>query len=266
MIDLARMIQEERERLQRIRETTEQRLQCSANLEGKLRISTKKNQVSYYHRLPEGTTNGEYISKKEMELIRGLAQKTYDEKVLKLVSKREKQFQRLLKEYRSDEIERLYLDECPFRQDLIIPVEPTWEQKLQEWIKKPYQGRSFGEGAPLIRTNRGERVRSKSEKILADYFFQNHIPYKYECPLYLKPYGIVYPDFTFLSPSTGKEIYWEHEGRMDDPDYARKAINKIELYQSNGLLIGEQLILTFETSTTVLNMDSVKKTVEQYLQ
>lgn len=197
MIDLARMIQEERERLQRIRETTEQRLQCSANLEGKLRISTKKNQVSYYHRLPEGSTNGEYISKKEMELIRGLAQKTYDEKVLKLVSKREKQFQRLLKEYRSDEIERLYLDECP---------------------------------------------------------------------LYLKPYGIVYPDFTFLSPSTGKEIYWEHEGRMDDPDYARKAINKIELYQSNGLLIGEQLILTFETSTTVLNMDSVKKTVEQYLQ
>lgn len=51
-----------------------------------------------------------------------------------------------------------------------------------------------------------ERVRSKSEKILADYFYRRKIPYKYECPLTLKGVGTVYPDFTFLSPKTKKKF------------------------------------------------------------
>ncbi|MGE9882258.1 hypothetical protein [Blautia obeum] len=73
-------------------------------------------------------------------------------------------------------------------------------------------------------------MRSKSEKIMADYFFRNGIEYKYEHPLYLNGFGIVYPDFTFLSRKTGEEIYWEHDGRMDDLVYARNAVKKIEAY------------------------------------
>ena len=64
----------------------------------------------------------------------------------------------------------------------------------------------------MILTENGERVRSKSEKILADYFYRQNILYKYEKPLYLKGYGTVYPDFTFLSSKTGKEIYWNMRG------------------------------------------------------
>ena len=55
----------------------------------------------------------------------------------------------------------------------------------------------------------------------------------------MKRFGIVYPDFTFLSPKTGEEIYWEHDGRMDDPEYARKAIKKIETYEKNGIFQGK---------------------------
>lgn len=75
--------------------------------------------------------------------------------------------------------------------------------------------------------------------------FHKGIPYKYEKPLYLKGYGIVYPDFTFLSKRTRKEIYWEHEGRMDDSEYAKTAIKKIKTYEDNGIYLGENLILTF---------------------
>lgn len=42
------------------------------------------------------------------------------------------------------------------------------------------------------------------------FFCRNRIPYKYECPLYLKGVGTVYPDFTFLSLKTGQEIYWKN--------------------------------------------------------
>ena len=117
----------------------------------------------------------------------------------------------------------------------------------------------------VILTQKGERVRSKSEKILADYFYQNGIPYKYEMPLYLKGFGVIYPDFTFLSRRTKKEIYWEHNGRMDDPIYARNAVRKIQAYEECGIYPGEDLILTYETERTILNERIVKSLVEKYL-
>ena len=117
----------------------------------------------------------------------------------------------------------------------------------------------------MIITDRGERVRSKSEKIMADYFYRNGIFYKYERPLYLRGVGILYPDFTFLSPKTGGEIYWEHNGRMDDPVYARKAVNKILTYERNQIYAGEKLILTYETEQTVLSTRTIECMVEKYL-
>ena len=89
-------------------------------------------------------------------------------------------------------------------------------------LKEEYQGKGFKETDPFIYTERGERVRSKSEKILADYFYSHNIPYKYEHPLYLTGFGIVYPDFTVLSQRTRHEMYWEHNGRMEQYFCGRK--------------------------------------------
>ena len=75
----------------------------------------------------------------------------------------------------------------------------------------------------------------------------------------------MYPDFTFLSPRTGQEIYWEHEGMMDKQEYARSAVRKIELYMKNGIYPGERLILTFETEQSMLNQKTLESLVERYL-
>ena len=151
------------------------------------------------------------------------------------------------------------------RQLLVTPVEPIWEKELAKWYDSEYHGKEFYEGPAEIVTEKGERVRSKSEKILADYFYRNNILYQYEKPLYLKGYGTIYPDFTFLSKKTRKEIYREHEGMMDKPEYAKSAVKKIESYQRNGIHLGERLILTFETELTVLNSQIVEELVEKYL-
>ena len=48
-------------------------------------------------------------------------------------------------------------------------------------------------------TIKGERVRSKSEKIIADELYRYQIPYKYEFPLTLATHNRniqLYPDFT----------------------------------------------------------------------
>lgn len=231
--------------------------------EGRLRISCDKNKPRYYQYI--SANNETYIPKAEMERARLLAQKNYNESVVKKAETRLKQIRKITKNYSDDEIEKIYTSMNKERQALITPVEPTWNQLLKKWNEEEYQGKEFKEGMPLILTEKGERVRSKSEKILADYFYRNNILYKYEKPLYLKGYGIIYPDFTFLSKKTHQEIYWEHEGMMDKQDYARTAVRKIELYQLNDIYPGEQLIMSFESEQNPLNSRLIEKLTKKYL-
>ena len=185
--------------------------------------------------------------------------------VVKKGEARLKQIKRITKNYSDDEIEKIYTSMNKARQLLVTPIEPTWDQLLTKWYEEEYQGKEFKEGTPLILTEKGERVRSKSEKILADYFYRKNILYKYEKPLHLKGYGTVYPDFTFLSRKTYREIYWEHEGMMDKQDYARAAVRKIESYQINHIYPGERLIITFETEQNILNSKIIENLIEKYL-
>lgn len=262
MKGLKNLLVKEQEKLQRIIRISKTRLENVP--EGKLRISKSHGYIQYYQ-CTEDNNAGRYICKENAELVRKLAQKTYDEKVLRVAEKRLVQINKLLKTYDQDEITNMYYNENPLRQNLIIPVEPTWEQKLNEWISKKWVGKGFGDGLPVILSERGERVRSKSEKILADYFYRNGIAYKYECPIYLNGLGIVYPDFTFLSKKTGEEIYWEHNGMVDSPDYARKMVRKINAYEQNGFFAGERLILTYETEQTIINTEKIEQMVKRYL-
>ena len=231
---------------------------------GTLRLSKSHNQLQYY-RCTEEKKTGTYINKDNLKLAKLLAQKTYDEKVLKLAEKRLAQIYKITKDYKENEIEEVYFKERVERQNLIEPVEPTWEQKVREWKSREYQGKGFREETPIILTEKGERVRSKSEKIMADYFDRQGIAYKYECPLYLKGIGTIYPDFTFLSPKTGEEIYWEHNGRVDDPVYARNMVRKINAYENNGIFVGERLILTYETEQLILNTGKIEQMVKHFI-
>ena len=263
MENLKELLCEEKSRLEKILQKTKEQLLDAP--QGTLRLSSSKKWTQYYHCLSGQNKNGVYIPKTNEELIHRLAQKSYDEKVQKLAEKRLWQIQRILKDYENEEIENIYLYEHSERHKLIEPVEQTWEQQLKEWMSEKYKGKGFQEGTPVIMTERGERVRSKSEKILADYFYRNDIYYKYERPLYLDHFGVVHPDFTFLSKKTRKEIYWEHDGRMDDPLYAQNAVRKIQAYEENDIYPGERLILTFETEQNVLSTRLIQKLVNKYL-
>lgn len=214
MKGLKKLLLAEQARLERIILVTKERLQTAP--EGNLRLSKCQNYLQYYH-CTDKKKKGTYIRKENMDFIQKLAQKSYDEQVLRLAQKRFSQVKRMMKDYDDDEITNLYYKEHIERQKLVQPVEPTWEQRVQEWKNREYKGKDFQEGTPVILTEKGERVRSKSEKIMADYFFRQGIEYKYECPIYLRGMGTVYPDFTFLSRKTGQEVYWEHNGKMDVP-------------------------------------------------
>lgn len=262
MKGLRNLLLEEQFRLENIVKTTKTRLDNAP--EGRLRLSKSHNQVQYYC-CTEEKKSGDYILKDNRLLAKQLAQKSYDEKILHMAEKRLYQIKRLTKDYMDDELEKIYLNEHMERQKLVEPIETTWEQRSKEWQAIEYKGKEFSEGTPIILTEKGERVRSKSEKIMADYFYRNGIEYKYECPLYLRGMGSIYPDFTFLSRRTGEEVYWEHNGKCDDISYARNMVRKINAYENNGIFPGEKLILTYETEQTILNTSKIEQLAKRYL-
>ena len=233
MQGLRNMLLQEQKHLQEIADKA--RMGMSVEPEGHLRISRDKNKPRYYQCI-DGN-NEIYIPRSNKELPKLLAQSTYNRTVLKKVETRLKQIKKILQDYTDDEIERIYTSMHKERQLLVTPIEPTWNQLLMKWYEEEYQGKEFKEGIPVILTEKGERVRSKSEN----------------------------PDFTLLSRKTGKEIYWEHEGMMDDQEYARKAIQKIESYQMNDIYQADRLILTFETKQCVLNSKIIENLTARYL-
>lgn len=145
----------------------------------------------------------------------------------------------------------------------------TWQQEQNELkeqnMSKVSEKYILIGGDNAIITEKGEAVRSKSEKIIADKLYMKEIPYVYEQPLYLKGYGYVVPDFKILNVRTKKEYYLEHFGMMDDYEYVKNAIKKIECFQKNEIYPGEKLLITLEASDSPLNMIILEKMVNKYL-
>lgn len=100
-----------------------------------------------------------------------------------------------------------------------------------------YDGRKF-------QTNSGQKVRSKSEMLLANAFTARGIYYEYEEPDFGVPGAL--PDFIF--PDYGNPVL-EHMGMMDDNVYREKWDEKAKRYEARGILLlqtNEQNIMTLE--------------------
>lgn len=134
-------------------------------------------------------------------------------------------------------------------QELVI----SDEEYVKRWLAVDYPRMGFEENAPEFITERGERVRSKSEKIIADKLNSLGIPYRYEYPLLLAGNIIRRPDFMILKMPERKEVYLEHLGMMDKTEYIEDTVYKWNLYEKNGLYLGDTLFFTHETSKNPLN-------------
>lgn len=237
------------------------------SVEGNLEIIDNKNYIQYYSctRNPKtGKLKKKYIKKSEFWMLEKLAHKSYYNKLRKLLRSRLRQIKYLNKNYEENEIDMVYLNLPQRRRDLIKPIEPTYQQFLDSWYGEVYEKKKFYD-TNIILTKLGERVRSKSEKMLADYFYSLKLKYKYECPLKINDQITFHPDFTFLNPYNREEIYWEHFGMMDNPKYMENALNKISIYAQNGIFINRNLIVTTETSTQSIDFKLVRLFTKEFL-
>ena len=233
--------------------------------EGYLRASWYGSGYQYYHRKGPYDRRGKYIKKENRDLAEGLAQKHYYLRVKEAAIKEESALRNCLGKYPEITAEEIYGDLTQGRKDLVIPLEKTDEMVKKEWVEVKYKGKGFFEDEEGLKTEKGERVRSKSELLIADMLVKNNILYRYECPVRLKGLGKVYPDFTVLNIRERREYYWEHFGMMGKPEYAVKAVNKINTYIKNGYYPGKNLIITYETENDPLDTYLIKMVIEEYL-
>lgn len=233
--------------------------------QGHLRISMNKNRGSpqFYFLKELKDHNGTYLPVTQMDKIKKLAQNDYDAKLIKLLQNQIKK----LEEYISlsdGKIEQLYGNLNKTRQTLITPATLTNEQYTEEWQNVTWHGHPFSEDTPEYTTARNERVRSKSEVIIADTLNRTGIPYRYEYPLELNN-RTYHPDFLCLNLRTRQEFIWEHFGMMDTKEYLENAIGKIKAYNENNFFVGKNLIITMETSTIPINTHQIEQMIEAYL-
>ena len=232
---------------------------------GSLRLCHSGNRIQFYHRTISSDRIGNYIRKQDIQLAQALAQKDYDKKILNAAEQELNAIQNYLNALPTTSAENIYQTLHPTRQALVTPIREPDAQYIENWQSMKYQKKSFADDAPELYTAKGERVRSKSEIIIADLLQRENIPYRYEYPIHLPGFGKVHPDFTALNVRLRKEIHWEHLGTMDDPAYAEKALQKITAYEQAGIFPGENLILTHETKQNPINQKLILMMIRQYL-
>lgn len=112
-------------------------------------------------------------------------------------------------------------------------------------------------------TDNGEHVRSKSEKIIADKFAKEGIPYVYEPVCELNRKGL-HPDFVLLNQESRQTYFYEHFGMMDKPEYAIAAVKKIAKYRELGYEYGKNLLYSFETGVDGLNINDLNRIILEH--
>jgi hypothetical protein len=257
MKEIYKLIQQKKVYYKQVMEEMQKSL-SSNEQDGHLRVAYSYGKPQYYLCTETGETKGKYLRKSELGVARDIAQRDYEKKILRNASECYSWLEHVSKNMPTDNLQNLY-DQEMHRKQLITPRLITDQEYAERWSRVSYKGKAFNSETPEIYTERGERVRSKSEKIIADKLYMLDIPYRYEYPLTLKQFGTIYPDFTLLNKSTRKEYVLEHFGMMDHPDYSKKAIKKISLYMRNDFLPGDNLLTMFETSDMPLDVRLLEK-------
>lgn len=229
--------------------------------EGKLRVAGTDQKPQYYIVSEKSSRHGIYLSKNNLSLASQLAQRDYAAAFLKLACRRKALIDRFLN---VSSLMDVYSKLSPKRKALVSPYILSPEERMVQWLNEHPSYSRVKENELSLVTNNGEKVRSKSEKIIADKLFELGIPYRYEYPLTLGK-AKLHPDFMIYDVNNDSDVYLEHLGMMDSPEYLFNVLKRLDLYATYGITVSHGLLLTFETSTKPLNTRYLFELLSPYI-
>lgn len=203
------------------------------------------------------------IPKKNILLTQQLAFKKYLSSRLSDLEHEEKSLQSYLNFYTNFTSNTEQFIAHPLYSTLLPPTLLPQSNELSVWINEPYIHNDTYSEQLKYHSISGNSLRSKSEVFIDQILYQNSIPYRYECLLQIGDYSL-FPDFTIRHPQSGKLIYWEHFGMMDNPSYAQNTFQKLSLYTSHNYIPGVNLIATFETKNQPLDVTYIDVLIDHF--
>jgi len=199
-----------------------------------------------------------YLSKrKEEKLITELAQKRYVEKLLVCLNTEIELINIGATAINSHNKYNVYQTMPESLKKFVVPYYPSAEYINSLWDKQEWTCYNKYNEEKIHKTNRGEYVRSKSEKIIADLLDSyQELDYVYEPELFLKGLNYpIHPDFVVINRKTGKLYIWEHAGMIGEINYSSDFIRKYNEYDSAGIFIGVNLFITMENERVPYDVD-----------
>jgi len=127
-----------------------------------------------------------------------------------------------------------------------------WSREKYAWAVESFESNTYKPEHLRYLTKSGIRVRSKSERLIADRLTERGIQFRYEMRIDTAS-GVMYPDFV-IRKENGDLVIWEHFGLMDKNDYMLDAMKKIVKYRSAGFVQHKNLICTWEEDLEDIEM------------
>lgn len=262
------LLELEKIRLEKQVSVAEKKLSVSP--EGSLSVRRRKQGISYYRNV--SVQKGAVRKRKQINitlnqnLVIQLTEKLMQRKILVYAKCNLLYLKKLISHYHStspDEVQKELGNQ--YQQAL----KERKLQRMKELREKPYPKAPFNPKYHVHETDCGELVRSKSEQIILNTLtgydeFVCHYEEEFVYSVEVEGLKQVYPDFTIILPD-GRRVIWEHFGRLDEPEYCYKAALKLCLYQQNGYVIGENLIITMDDKNGNVSSSLILQAIQQQI-
>ena len=232
---------------------------------GRLRVSHRGEKSSYYHCDSTENKNGIYIPKSNLGFASALAQKQYDERIIEAAAQEMKALQGYLRNIPAMAVESIYDSLPASRQKLVIPINEPDEAYRARWLSQPLPYQSTRMAAPALVTETGMLLDSKAEYVISTQLDKRNIAFIPQFPVYLEGNKIIYIDFKVLNLRTRSEFYWEHLGMLDSEEYRSKSLPRLNELIMNGYIPGKNLILSWESKESRMDLRVIDRLIEEYL-
>lgn len=198
----------------------------------------------------------------ESDLIYQLKKKRYISKALPILEKQIKNCKRFVQN-------ALVYDPESIRQDLPLqyhdisdlPIFLEGDINPDEWTTAEYRSNPMPISTPHF-TARGIKTRSKSEEIIGTRLEDFGFSIRYEPEVVIEGKRF-YPDFAILLKNIRRVVYWEHLGMVDNPEYVLHNLKKLEEYAKNGIYLGFNLVITYETKDKPLTFVEINQKIRE---
>lgn len=146
--------------------------QLASTPHGNLRIRNDNGIPRYYHMIKPGDTQGKYIQKKNKNLACQLAQKDYMQKLYREAERELKDINMYLVNHGETDLEDIYTSLNQYRKNIVEPMAIPDDIFVWQWENEQYEVNPYYQEEKVYPTKKDEFVRSKSEVLLADMYYE----------------------------------------------------------------------------------------------